>query len=124
MARGLTTAGAVAHGIYRGNPSEVLAAPLEGWAAGKGGYWLTKAAQGASAPVGRMLGKLAPAANVVSQAVAPQGVLDLAQMAEPNRKDIGFMGVGGGTPDPAHPAILNDIAARVREMVMSRLRGQ
>lgn len=116
LARGGTTLATLGHGIATGNMTEALASPIAGWQAGKGGYWLTKGAQGAAEPVGRILGKMAPYAQTLSTLGGAAGVGDLAQMAEPNRKDIGFLGVGGGTPDPEHPALLN--------LIMQRLRGQ
>lgn len=69
IARAGTTLGALAHGFYTGNPSQIIAAPMEGWAAGKGGYFLTKAAQTVAAPVGRFLTKVAPITGVVGNAL-------------------------------------------------------
>lgn len=87
---------------------QVLAAPVEGWAAGKGGYWLAKGAQSVAAPVANAMETVAPYLQAANKLIGPQGALDLAQMAEPNRKDIGFMGIGKGVQsDPNHPAIIN-----------------
>ncbi len=76
IARGATTLGALAHGFYTGNPSQMIAAPMEGWAAGKGGYFLTKAAQTVAAPVGRVLAKAAPITGVIGN------VLNTANIAQ------------------------------------------
>lgn len=91
IANAATTLAAAGHGVMTGNPSQIIAAPLEGWAAGKGGYFGTKALQGAARTGAAVLEKAAP---VLDAAGIVQGGLDLAQMAEPDRKDIGFFGVG------------------------------
>lgn len=115
VARGATTLGAVAHGVASGSPSEIIAAPMEGWAAGKGGYFLGKGMQAVARPIATALEKAAPYAQALSTASGAQGALDLAQMAEPTRKDIGFLGIGGGTPDPNHPALLNLLAMKATD---------
>lgn len=122
LARGLTTLGAVGHGIYSGSPSEVIAAPMEGWAAGKGGYFLGKGMQSIAKPVGHFLGRMAPYAQSLSTLGGAQGVGDLAQMAEPNRKDIGVLGMElNRTPVAGEqPPLINDMIARLRQ----RLAGQ
>jgi hypothetical protein len=109
LARGGTTIGGVAHGIYKGNPSEVLAAPMEGWAAGKGGYFLGQGAQALAKPVAGLLQRLAPylqgLSKVGSTRGAAQGVGDLAQMADPKRRDIGFLGIGATQPGQEPPPL-------------------
>lgn len=99
VANAATTLAAAGHGVMTGNPSQVIAAPLEGWAAGKGGYFGTKALQGAARGTSAVLEKAAPVIDALAKVGAVQGALDLAQMAEPNRKDIGVLGVGGSLPD-------------------------
>lgn len=99
IANAATTLAAAGHGVMSGNPSQVMAAPMEGWAAGKGGYWGTKALQGVARPVAAALEKAAPIAEAVAKVGGVQGALDLAQMAEPNRKDIGFLGLGFTKPE-------------------------
>lgn len=99
LARGGTTLAAIGRGLFTGNPSDIIAAPMEGWAAGKGGYFLAKGAQSIANPIARALTAAEPLAKAVGAAAGPQGVLDLAQMAEPNRRDIGFFGIGGSIPD-------------------------
>lgn len=94
VARGLTTTGGVIHGLYRGNPSEVIAAPISGWAAGKGGYFLGRNLQDVAKPIAGLLEKATPYASTFTQLAGAQGINDLAQMAEPSRKDIGFLGIG------------------------------
>lgn len=98
IARHATTAAEVARGLVTASPTDILAAPKAGWFAGKGGYWLTKAAQGVSGPVGAALEKVAPYAQTLLTLAGAQGINDLAQMAEPNRKDIGFLGLGASVP--------------------------
>lgn len=90
------------------------------YAGGKAGYFTGKMAQDMARPVSTALEKLAPYAQALSTASGAQGALDLAQMAEPDRKDIGFLGVGSGDPgDPNHPALLNLIATKIGEAVKS-----
>lgn len=120
FARGVTTVGAVANGLLSGNPTQVLAAPMEGWAAGKGGYFLTKLAQQVMVPVAKLADAVAPYARGLSTLSTVQGALDLHQMAEPNRKDIGTFGVtmGGGRTDAerqANPALLNQLFASLED---------
>lgn len=92
LARVGTTVGAAAHGLATGNLSEVIAAPMAGWAAGKGGYFGTQMLQAPARVTSALLEKAAP---VISKMSGVQGALDLAQMAAPERRDIGFMGIGG-----------------------------
>lgn len=114
VARGATTVGAIVHGIATANPAQVLAASNEGWAAGKGGYFLGKGMQSVAAPVGKLLGKAAPYAQSLSTLGGASGVGDLAQMAEPQRKDIGFLGVGPSQNVPgAEPPWLNAVLGRL-----------
>lgn len=110
VARGLTTVGAIGHGLYTGSPTEILAAPMEGWAAGKGGYFLGKGAQSLAGSAASGLEKIAPLMGPMSGAA---GVGDLAQMAEPNRKDIGFMGIGATQHVPGEkPALINSLLSK------------
>lgn len=82
--------------------------------------------------VGRLVGR---AGRVLAPLQAGVGVTDLAQIAEPNRRDIGVAGIGASptaddlqmTPaqfdhyQGAHPPLLNDMAARIRALLMERL---
>ena len=97
--------GGIAHGVATGNAPEVIMSPIAAWQAGKGGYFLGKGLQSAASPVANALNKAASYAPVMGAAAAAQGVGDLAQMVEPNRKDIGVLGVGR----PAEAA--NEISA-------------
>ncbi len=137
-ALGLSAAGAVVPAVQRGveevatHPSLVDAAGglgrLFGGKTGlvKGGYLGMKAGEPVGEAVGRgsaalaqagagtmanALSKLAPYAQSLSTLGAAQAPLDLAQMAEPNRKDIGFLGISGDSRSEAerqaHPALLN-----------------
>lgn len=82
------------------------------WLGGKAGYFTGKMAQDAAMPIAKGLGTVAQAASTLSGA---QGVNDLAQMVEPGRRDIGFLGVGPSVDVPgAHPPVLNALLARIR----------
>jgi len=63
VARTAVTLGALGHGIKTGNISEIVAAPIAGWQAGKGGYFLGKGAQSLAAPVASILASVAPYAQ-------------------------------------------------------------
>lgn len=115
IANAATTLAAAGHGLMTGNPSQVVAAPLEGWAAGKGGYFGTKALQGVARPVAAALDKAAPVASAVAHAGAVQGGLDLAQIAEPGRRDIGVFGMGGPIDGPTPQALEAVNARRAKE---------
>lgn len=85
-------------GASAGGPVGALAgvgATAKGaWAGGKAGYYTGKIAQGVASPVAGALERLAPYAQTLSTLSGAQGVLDMAQMAEPERRDIGVLGVG------------------------------
>jgi hypothetical protein len=86
--------GAVEGGPFGGLVGAAEAAKAA-WAGGGTGWFTGKLAQSIARPVARGLEAAAPIADAVSKVGGVQGALDLAQMAEPNRHDIGFMGVGG-----------------------------
>lgn len=94
LARAGTTLGGIVHGVATGNAPEVIMSPIAGWQAGKGGYFLGKGAQAVARPVATALDRVAPYAKSLGALGAAQGVNDLAQMADPNRQDIGVFGVG------------------------------
>jgi hypothetical protein len=95
IANAATTLGALGHGAYTGNLGQVTAAPIEGWAAGRGGYFLGKGMQSLARPVARGLQAAEPYIKGAGPTVSgAMGVGDLAQMAEPTRQDIGTLGVG------------------------------
>lgn len=135
------TIGAIAPaagGIASGNPlaavNGVMAAGQGAWTGGKGGWFTGKLLQNAAAPVATALRRAAPYAQALSTVSGAQGVNDLAQMAEPNRTDIGVLGVGASptaesmhmTPEQfaqaqeAHPPLLNDIYRRVKAKLSGR----
>lgn len=95
-----------------GMASGALGAAAGSWSGGKTGYFTGKLLQNAASPVARGLETVAHGANTLAGA---SGVGDLAQMAEPNRKDIGFLGIGPSVDVPgAQPPVLNDLIARIR----------
>lgn len=69
------------------------------WTGGKAGWFTGKLAQKLAAPIAGVAEKIAPYAQTLSTLSGAQGIADLAQMAEPNRKDIGFLGIGPSVPD-------------------------
>lgn len=90
-------------GTAQGGPLGTLVGvsemPKAAWAGGKAGWFGGKMLQNMAAPVANVLEKAAPIAEAVSKVGGLQGALDLAQMAEPHRKDIGFLGIGASMPD-------------------------
>ncbi len=93
------------------------------WAGGKTGWHSGKLMQSVATPVARGLSAAAPYAQSLGTLAGAQGPLDLAQMAEPNRRDIGFLGMGASQPPlEGEPSpLLNDIAAKIRGAIMARL---
>lgn len=67
------------------------------WVGGKTGWFTGKLAQNLMIPVAKVMQAIEPYAQTLSTLSGAQGVLDLAQMAEPNRKDIGFFGMSTDT---------------------------
>lgn len=101
---GLSGFGDVARGTYAG---------------GRAGWFTGKLAQNMSVPVAKALETVTPYLKVASVVSGAQGALDLAQMADPSRKDLGVLGVGYGDPhaDAAHPALLNLLAMKAQDAV-------
>lgn len=89
------------------------------WLGGKVGWRAASLAQKAAAPVATILEKAAPYMSALTKLGGVQSALDLAQMADPKRQDIGFLGIGSGTPDPDHPALLNLALSKAREAIQS-----
>lgn len=97
VARGAATAGRLVGGLTS------MPAGLSGfgsvqkgaYAGGKAGYFTGKMLQDIARPVSTALEKLIPYAQTAATVSGAQGALDLAQMAEPNRQDIGFLGMAG-----------------------------
>lgn len=108
----------------------VAASSKGAWAGGKTGWFTGKLAQNMSAPVASALQKVTPYLQAVSTVSGAQGALDLAQMAEPSRKDIGFLGLSIEQPrstdeQKAHPALLNLLAMKalaLRQRIMDQLK--
>lgn len=93
-------------GAYEAGPVGALAglaaAAKGAWAGGKTGWFTGKLLQNMAAPIASGLDTIAPALGKASSAAGVVGIGDLAQMADPDRKDIGFLGIGGSaTPDPS-----------------------
>lgn len=110
-------------GLAEGSPTDsllgVLAASKGAWAGGKTGWFTGKLAQSAAAPIATILQKAAPYMQALTTLGGVQSALDLAQMADPKRQDIGFLGIGSGTPDPDHPALLNLALSKARDAIQS-----
>lgn len=64
------------------------------WAGGKTGWFTGKLAQSVAMMGAKAMNAALPYLKVLSTVSGAQGLLDLAQMAEPGRTDVGFMGVG------------------------------
>ncbi len=94
------------------------------WLGGRTGWFSGKLAQSVAAPVANVLESVAPYAQSLAHLGGAQSLLDLAQVAEPNRQDIGTLGVSVGTPrsdaeKTAHPALLNMLAGKVQEGIQA-----
>lgn len=92
------------------------AGPLGADAGSRIGGRLTESAatltQRAAGSIASALEQAAPYAQSLGTLSGAQGVLDLAQMADPHRRDLGFLGVSIGSPrsaedQAAHPALIN-----------------
>lgn len=108
-------------GLVKGGP---VGAAAGMWAGSKVGWRTANAAQKIATAIAPTIARIAKAAPYMNAASGAQGVLDLAQMAEPNRKDIGVMGIGSESRTPeekqAHPALINALAA----YIMKELAGK
>jgi hypothetical protein len=94
------------------------------WLGGKTGWFTGKLAQSAAMPVAKVLDAVAPYAQSLATLGGAQSLLDLAQVAEPNRQDIGTLGISVGQPrsdaeKTAHPALLNMLAGKVQEGIQA-----
>lgn len=102
----------------------VAAASKGSWAGGKTGWFTAKMLQNLAAPVANALNTLKPYAQAINTVSGAQGVLDLAQMADQTRKDIGTLGVSIENPrtqaeKDAHPALLNAVASKISDLASS-----
>lgn len=80
----------------------VAASSKGAWAGGKTGWFTGKLLQelsGYGAPVVEKVSQtLGPLIAAAEKIVGPQALLDLAQTADPHRKDIGFLGMSASGP--------------------------
>lgn len=111
----------IAGHLAKGDPFSALVrgfpdAALGSWTGGKTGWFTGKLAQRVTAPVASVLTKVAPYMQAVTTLGAVQSALDLHQMLDPKRKDIGTLGIGK-TEHVAgeHPALLNLAVSKLRE---------
>lgn len=103
-------------GLGQGGP--VTGAPLGMIAGEKSGELAAKTAQRLAVPVAKIGERLAPYAQAISTLSGAQGVNDIAQMAEPTRRDIGFMGIGATQYVPGQqPALVNLLLMKLSEAV-------
>lgn len=116
--------GGATEGGVTGGLAGVAAASKGAWAGGKTGWFTGKLAQQVAMPVAKGLEAAAPYAQALSTLSGAQGLGDLAQIAEPTRTDIGFLGVGKTQHVPGQePALLNLLAQKLSDAV-SYLMGQ
>lgn len=94
------------------------------WTGGKTGWFTGKLAQNLAAPVASAMESAAPYVQTLGTMSGLQGGLDLAQMADPTRTDIGFLGMGK-TPDVPgqQPAMLNAIVTYLMKQGMSKVQA-
>lgn len=95
----MSTVGQVAGGIkglMHGGPLEAAGGA---WVGGKAGWFTGRLMQKMATPLAKAAEVAAPYAQAVSTLSGAAGIGDLAQMAEPNRHDIGFLGIGQSLPD-------------------------
>ncbi len=98
----------------------IAAASKGAWAGGKTGWFTGKLAQNLTGPVANVLIKVEPYMQTLSTLAGPQSALDLAQLADPKRRDIGFLGVGATEHVPGqHPALLNLAAQKIGDSIKS-----
>lgn len=112
----------VVGGIASGNPvaavNGVLGASQGAWAGGKTGWFTGKLLQNMSVPVAKALSVVEPYLQTLNTLGAAQGVTELAQIAEPNRKDTSIASTSD-SGDEAHPALLNLLAMKGADAVKS-----
>lgn len=97
--RMMSTVGQIAGGVEGAIKGGPLGAAGGAWTGGKAGYFTGKLAQRLGVPVASLMDRVAPYAQTLATLGGAAGVGDLAQMAEPTRKDIGFLGAGASLPD-------------------------
>jgi len=97
--RTMSTIGQIVGGVEGAMHGGPMGAAGGVWTGGKAGWFTGKLAQRLAAPVAALAEKAAPYAQTLTTLAGAQGVNDLAQIAEPGRKDIGFLGIGASVPD-------------------------
>lgn len=98
----MSTVGQIAGGVkglMHGGPLEAAGGVYVG---GKAGWFTGKLMQKMAAPMARAASAAAPYAQTLSTLSGAAGVGDLAQMADPTRGDIGFLGISNA-PAPVGP---------------------
>ncbi len=106
-------------GLLKAGPLGTLATnPM-----GRVGYRAGTLAQKAAAPIATALDSAKPYANgILGTMTGAMGVGDLAQMADPTRKDIGVMGVGPTVHvEGEKPALLNAAADKIKALLQQVL---
>lgn len=112
------TVAAMAEGSPVGTLAAIGASGKTAWAGGKAGWFTGRLMQNASAPIANALMKVAPYVQTLSTLSGAQGIGDLAQMVDPTRQDIGFLGIGHTVNVPgAHPALINMLLGKISEAV-------
>ncbi len=103
-------------GAIEGAIVAVPAAVQKSWNVGRTAYRVTRAAQNVARPVASAIESAAPVLKAVSAASGAQSALDLAQMAEPSRKDIGTLGIGkSATPAEEDAMIVSAVHSMVQQ---------
>jgi hypothetical protein len=125
MGRIIGGAAPIAGGASLGGPAGALLGTGQvskaAYAGGRTGYFTGKLLQNMAEPVAKGLRAAVPYAEAAGRLAGPQSLLDLAQMAEPNRRDIGFLGLGSSVDVPgAEPPVLNELYRRL----MAKIRGR
>lgn len=93
------TAAALSNGDPMGVATGVALSGKTSWAGGKAGWFTTKLAQNLSAHIAKIAEEAEPYISKLQPAIATKAVSDLAQLAEPDRKDIGTFGIGASVSD-------------------------
>lgn len=108
-------------GLIKGGP---VGAAI-GMASGeKAGGVLANAAQRLAVPVASAIDKAAPYVQTLSSMSGIQGGLDLAQIAEPTRQDIGILGIGKTQHVPGQqPAMLNAMVNYLMKQGLSKVQA-
>lgn len=90
------------------------------WAGGRTGWFSAKLAQNIAAPAADILVKATPYMKALNRFAGPQSALDLAQLADPNRRDIGVLGIGSTQHVPGeHPALVNLAVQKIGDSIKS-----